>query len=272
MPVDPHQLTPRLNYPATTTFGQRLNLERSAKQHVAAKVAEQFLPPGVRVFIGDGSSTFYVGLALLHLARSLTQHEPSFTAATNSLAIAGEYVFGQGEPRLDLRTSQGEVSRLLFASFGDHTRGFAQDCAEGCECSILSVRSLLAREGPYGVEHESLEVKRTVLLNSKFRRLVLVADHTKLAAVPDAPDAAGLRVLTEPGAWDALMSNPNVFVVTTKYPDAPATGAVTRIPSGGLDSLEPRERYSYQARLLREAMGRERFIEVVPYPCAQCPP
>jgi DeoR/GlpR family transcriptional regulator of sugar metabolism len=249
-------LVPSAPYPAASLFGQRLIQSQAEKQHVAEAVADRFFAAGVAAFISDGTGAFYVGLKLMRMAQdyAATANYQSIALRTNSLALGDELVFGATAiPNLQLETARGTVDARLFATYGVHSARFAEHFAQESICSVISVSAIFAAEGPYGADQNTLEVKRAVM-RTPFHKLIIVADHTKLARVPCKD--AGFPAFDPPAEpWHRLLAQENVFLFTTRFPGAPPAA-----PNKPLNALKPEERYARQATLLRMEMG-PRFVE-----------
>lgn len=184
---------------------------------------------------------------------------------TTNLGLASEYAFGETAWNLELELAGGHVSPTLFAVYGPSADEFARDHARNCFCSVLAVNALLANSGVYGVDAETLSTKREVMANP-FQRLVIVADHTKLALLP-SDSKCGFSAFPQSAQWMQLAQKENFFVYTTRYPDVRpnewdnVAELPLNTPEDRLTGQTPAFRYAFQAFHLRRLM-HDRFVEL----------
>jgi len=241
---------PKVRYPSITTFGGRTEMQKVDKEAVANRVVQRFLTSGTSVFIGDGSSTFPVGL------RMFEQNLQS-TIWTNHLAIAHEFPLWASASSTDLRRTSvwlagGEVDRDLMMTCGDDADTFAEKWAKKAQYIILSVRCLFSEQGPAGMEQKSLSIKQAAARAALQTggKLIFIADHDKLSkGYTNEP-----LVFPAASDWAQALENPAVYVVTTQPPGLPEKKLVAR-PQNAL------EWYQHHQWKLGAAM-HNRFIEV----------
>jgi DeoR/GlpR family transcriptional regulator of sugar metabolism len=241
--------TPCAKYTEDSTFGKRLHDMTSEKIRVADSIVTRFLSAGSSVFIGDGSSTFYVGLAMFRQAMQAT-------IWTNHLAIAHEFsLLASDAP--DLRWTEvwlagGEVDRDLMMTCRDDADACVDRWARKAQSVILSVRGLFADRGPAGLEQKSLSIKVAAVKAAlqTGARIIFMADHQKMCK----PYANEPLIFPSTGDWDAAMKNPAVHVVTTKHPQVTAEAHVA-------DPREETEWFQRNHWVLSRVM-KNRYVEV----------
>jgi DeoR/GlpR family transcriptional regulator of sugar metabolism len=241
--------TPRAKYPEDSTFGKRLREMTAEKIRVAVGVVTRFLSSGSSVFIGDGSSTFYVGLALFERAMKTT-------IWTNHLGIAHEFPLWASDAP-DLRWTEvwlagGEVDRDLMMTCRDDADACVDRWARKAQSVILSARCLFADRGPAGMEQKSLSIKVAAVKAAlqTGARIVFMVDHLKLCK----PYLNEPLVFPSAGDWDAAMKNPAVHVVTTRHPQVTAEAHVA-------DPRQETEWFQRNHWVLSRVM-KNRYVEV----------
>jgi DeoR/GlpR family transcriptional regulator of sugar metabolism len=242
---------PKVTYPQNTTFGNRLQDLKDDKVRVAQEVVKTFMGTGVSAFVGDGSSTFYVGLELFDRGTQAT-------IWTNHLAIAHEFpLWATSQPGLTRTTvllAGGQVDPDLMMTCGVDTDQSVQTWASKAQNIILSLRSIFAEQGPAGFEQLSLSVKQTAAMAAmpSGRRIIFVADYKKLSC---QYAVATPLVYPSPKDWDSVMRQPNAYIVTTRHPDAKGLREHIPNPRTELDW------YRHHSRQLSLIM-KDRFIEI----------
>ncbi|MFH1920080.1 MAG: hypothetical protein ABIP48_09375, partial [Planctomycetota bacterium] len=215
----PPPLTPRGKYPRNSTFGSRItpadpDALAAEKNAVAEYVVDNYLGPGASVFIGDGSSTFFVALHMF-------KRKMHATMWTNHLAIAHEFSLLPSTDRgligMEMHLAGGQVDRDLMMTYGRRARNDVARWAREAQCVILSVRALFPDRGPAGREQQSLVIKQKAI-NAALKsgaRIVLVVDHAKLSYpnYENQPLVFPLRT-----SWRDLAPSENFFVVTNNDP------------------------------------------------------
>lgn len=242
---------PKVVYPVLTTFGRRIAELKNDKMRVAEKVVSLFMGSGTSAFIGDGSSTFYVGLELFEQKRQAT-------VWTNHLGIAHEFAVWnspQGElPETFVTLAEGAINANLMMTGGGATARFAAAQSARALNVVLSVKQLFSEQGPAGSDQESLEVKQVACSAAmpSGRKIIFVADYSKLCA-----PCTNATPLVYPASrdWDGVVRQPNVFVVTTRHPEVHGIVELPRNPVTELDW------YRYHSFKLRKMMGA-RYVEV----------
>jgi len=190
-------LTSKATYPSNTTFGKRILESKSDKVAVARYVALTLVAAGLSILVLDGSSTFYLVLALI-------EKRAGFKVYTNSIAVAVEYALCNmnGYPRqFLLELLGGEVNPVLMMTAGADCEARVAERARKAQITILSVRFLFGSRGPAGWEHDSLAIKQAAVKNT--RRLILIADWRKLS---EAYQEGIPLIYDSPAAWTEVMS------------------------------------------------------------------
>lgn len=248
-------MKPKAKYPKLSTFGKRILDCRDDKALVAQRIAKEFVGDGSSTFIADGSSTFHVALAVFSARRDVE-------ITTNNLGIAHEFaLWNSGRNTMgttSVTLTPGIVSARLMMALGDQTLKFTRQYVENMTSVILSVKRFFADEGPAGSDSPSLAVKMAALrVAIREQKLILfVADYKKFTSNFERSAPLIFPVQQQ---WQDLIKQPNVFVVTSKHPDATPDEEVNRArrkPSNELDY------YIHHARKLRAKMGK-RFVEVM---------
>ncbi len=208
---------PRGNYPEDTTFGKRIGELRCEKEKVAEAVLRLFLGRGSSAFIGDGSSTFFVGLSMIETRMHAT-------IWTNHMAIANEYALQKSDDinliHMDMFIASGQIDRDLMMTYNESVEHNIVRWASKAGCIILSVRSLFGDAGPAGMEPKSLSIKRAVVEAGmeSGARIIFIADHSKISkGYTKEP-----LVFLAQRDWEKAMKCANVFIVSTAHPTVEA--------------------------------------------------
>lgn len=242
---------PKVTYPSNTTFGTRINDLKAEKQLVAKKVYDEFLGMGTSAFIGDGSSTFYLGLELF-------DRQQQASVWTNNLAVAHEFPLrasgGANLSRVTVELAGGDVDRDLMMTSGLDAERFVEEVSRRAENVILSIRCLFSHEGPSGVEQNSLAIKRACVRQAaqSGAKIIFLTDHTKMSRGYLKSDGLVYRLEAD---WNDMVQRRNLYIVTTRHPKA--GGQRTAVPNPHTDV----EWYLHHAFVLQQRM-KERFIEV----------
>ncbi len=241
----------KVTYPTNTTFGNRINELKAEKMAVAKRIVDEFLGNGTSVFLGDGSSTFYVGLELF-------ARQEQATVWTNHLAIAHEFSVwassGIDLSRMSLDLAGGHVDRNLMMTYGVEAERFVDEVSRRAQSVVLSVRDLFAHEGPSGVEQNSLAIKQVCVRQAaqSGAKIILAADHSKLSRQYQRANPLVYRLTKD---WDDILRSDSIYVVTTRHPRA--SGPPSPVPK----PVTEEDWYCHHAWLLRQIMKR-RFIEI----------
>ena len=250
---------PKVNYQTNTTFGSRIQDMKDDKWKVAERVVEDFIGTGSSAFIGDGSSTFSIGLKLFARGRQVKLW-------TNHLAIAHEFALRASTSTLvgtEVTLAGGDVNRDLMMTCGPDAEAFAEASSKKAQNVVLSARCLFAEHGPAGLETQSLNIKQLATNGATAggRRLIFITDYKKLSQ--EYSDDIPL-VFPSEADWDAFMHRKNVYIVTTRHPDAPTM--VQRSVSNPRSEVEW---YCYHSRKLNAVMNtmiggqrKDHFIEI----------
>ncbi len=250
-------ITPKAIYPKGTTFGARIEENKSQKNTVAEYVVTKFLGPGQNVFISDGSSTFFIGLSLFE------KKVEGFKLYTNSLPIAHEFPLWETDDwpkEFTLELAGGKVNTKLMMTGGSLCEGIVEQMTTRVQYTVLSVRSIFGIQGPAGREPDSLGIKQAALKNPK--RVVLIADHSKF--IEEYSTNVPL-VYTEADEWTELMRRSTTYVVTTLPPGKTANEVAdlgrTLQQNPYQKPKNPEEWYAKNTWPLRSELGK-RFIEL----------
>lgn len=240
---------PRGNYPEDTTFGKRIRELTSEKRKVAKAVINRFLGQGSSAFIGDGSSTFFVGTYMI-------EKKMQATIWTNHVAIANEYALQKSNDieliHTDMFIASGQIDRDLMMTYEQNVENNISRWASKAQCIILSVRNLFGDKGPAGMERKSLSIKQEAVkagLESGVR-IIFVADHLKISK----------GYTTEPLVfpaerdWKDAMDSTNVFIVSTAHPTVTDEQLVRRPRNE--DQWFQRNHWTFSRTM------RDRYIEV----------
>jgi len=167
--------------------------------------------------------------------------------------------------KIQLTLAEGQVDPDLMMTYGKRARKFAQSYSKEARNVILSVRNIFFKEGPAGLEQQSLEIKQeaTDTALSKGAKIIFVADYKKISD----PYSLGKPLLySSNGKWQSMLENNNVFIVTTRHPDAPPSSTISPPQSPSNE----KEWYCYHAVMLHRIMNKgkkqRRFIEISDVP------
>jgi len=266
------QLMPMAIFNHNSTFGQRVQEKREEKQKVAWYVADKWLSKGrPDAFITDGSSTFYISLAVLAIPR-----ERQAIICTNNLAISTETdAHSDREVRgmLSLKLPGGEKDFDLDATLGTQAEMYAKDFLEKHNIVIASVRELHPELGPTAPETESRCLKKVAM--EKASLLIIVADWKKITT---PPISNAYRVFPSKGEWENLLRNKEVWIISAMPSDTDDTEdarALLRVDNTcelgqtlktqqkdkNPEWLKPHEKYALNVFLLSENY-HVNFVEV----------
>ncbi len=247
---------PIIHYPENTTFGTRIRRAAAEAQAVALCVVDRFLGPGQSVFISDGSSTFFVALELY-----LRGHPINID--TNSLPVALEYPMWaaareesglESEPEHTcVNLAGGNLDRDLIMTWGSSVYDYASKAAGIVQNVVLSCKKLTGQRGPAGHELHSLRVKQSAIRNA--RRVIWVADHSKLESGPDSNDPLVYRR----AEWEEAIADPDTYIVSTVHPGLDDPRKLLEHPPTHPGT--PEEWYLCDRWRLKTVM-KSRFVEV----------
>jgi hypothetical protein len=174
------------------------------------------------------------------------------------LAIAHEFTLNNNliEQGINLNLAGGQVDPDLMMTWGIRTQKYAEINSKLAQNVILSVSNIFAKEGPAGLEQNSLQIKQASINSaiSKGKKIIFVSDYSKLSKEYKF-DPAMLYSL--PSDWQSILDEyKNLYIVTTHHPDAgPISGVIPPQPKNEM------EWYCHHAGILRLTM-KERFIEI----------
>jgi DeoR/GlpR family transcriptional regulator of sugar metabolism len=197
-------LEPLGRFDPRTVFNRRISEEETGKRLVALYITEKFSSDGGSAFLTDGSSTFYVGLAIALRSSVFTQ---SFTLVTNNLAVITELNSRNETPQhLNIEIMGGQLDYGLNATFPtelnasfpmDHGKRLFQNV----RLVIVSVRGLFYLDGPTSPDLKSLLLKREAL--QIHAECIFVTDWKKMTTSHAAPANKILDQLQ----WDQLLKD-----------------------------------------------------------------
>ena len=139
------------------------------------KYAAELIKPNEKVFIGTGSTTYYV-------AEALVEREdlgPDFTVITNAITIS------------NILAKYSKINCLLVGGFIRHSElsligHFAQSTLENLRVDkvIMGIRGIHPEQGLTSDYPEDLKLDRTIMSMSS--QVYIVADYTKLGYVSNS--------------------------------------------------------------------------------------
>lgn len=233
------------------------------KQLVAEYIARHLTNDGGSALLTDGSSTFFVGLAISLLSRARVNQ---FHLATNNLALLSELNCRRTTPNIGIQILDGDFDYSLCAVF-PRNNNWLSSTAAFVGSIIVSARSLYFHCGPTSPDFRSAILKRSVM--SLQVPLIFAVDDEKLS---DAswPFNAVLD-LTE---WHAMkQADARQICIVSNKPYDEAIGDFdtlsvgeevaqnTRMNRSSWVSATNIERYCYQAFQFSE-LPHVSFVEV----------
>jgi hypothetical protein len=150
--------------------------------------------------------------------------------------------------------AEGDVSANLMMTGGTEAVRFASMQAARALNIVLSVKHLFSEQGPAGSDQPSLEIKQVAAASAmpSGRKIIYVADFSKLTS---AYTVSSPLVYPAARDWDDTLRQPNIFIVSTRHPDATGYDILPQNPKSELDW------YRFHSYKLRRMMG-DRYIEV----------
>ena len=210
-------LEPKAAFGNRNKFGHRIGQNPDGKKAVAYFVASQFAVEGSSIFATDGSSTFYVCLAM---ALCSFEFEREFDLLTNNVGLAQELEAQPYSPfpKVSIRLLGGPFDYTLNACFPPENDGAAWQAVRDARLSIVSVRELFIEEGPTSPETRSCLVKQHALRSHS--ELVLPMDWKKLGSQYPRP---GSIVFNDSHEWKEILQKANrkITIVCDKPLDIP---------------------------------------------------
>ncbi|MEV7085077.1 DeoR/GlpR family DNA-binding transcription regulator [Streptomyces sp. NPDC093085] len=172
-------------------------VRRAAEKERIARAAAALVEPGMVVGVNGGTTTTEVARALATRADLRgSPEEPAFTLVTNALNIAHELAV---RPHVKTVTTGGVAMHHSYELVGPLTRHILAEVS--LDLAFLGVDAVDAREGASA--HSEHEASVNALLAERARRLVVVADSSKLGARAFAricPPGAIATLITDTGA------------------------------------------------------------------------
>ncbi len=258
-----NDLNAKAMFNTETLFAHRLEEAKQNKLKVAIFVAtnpEWFGGTSSDVFITDGSSTFYVSLAL-----ALAQHKDVVHICTNNLAISTELDSHDNiNPNFMLELLGGVKDFALNATFGAGAIKQAKDFMKDGNIAIASVHQLHPKFGPTAPERQSRILKKTILEEAAI--VIIVLDWLKLATPPI--NKAGLVFAGKRhDGWEQLLKSQELNFVSSAPPDFPNTfGEGQRLAARQLNSMQiaaltAQQKYALNVFTLSQSANVQ-FIEI----------
>lgn len=247
-------------YSLTSTFGKNLHRNVSEKKLCAHYIAKSedfgrmpLVHDGDHVIIPEGTSAFYVGLAIAGLRRDITfitsngpflrelSENPVLAANTRNVLVVG------GELEAD---TKGSVASRGFV--GIHTeREFESAMSEpGATVLVSSVNGLLPVYGPFAPTDPTPKTASTryailkYAMQKNIRQVVFVSDYTKM--LPSKRTAYGEPIFSDENEWYRFMNDHRHRISIVAAPP-PSFGEVPE--------------YSHQAPRLRPIAGLNSKID-----------
>jgi DeoR/GlpR family transcriptional regulator of sugar metabolism len=243
---------PRLSYSINTAFGRALSSSILQKQAVGLFVARShiLIKDSANLFLGEGTHTFYLFLALLAENRHAS-------IVTNNLAIASEYTLRPGGiDRLNL-ISKGIASTQYGALFDIDS----DDLDKQLQYSLVFVGSsaIDPSGGPSANGHFD-EVQRRSIEISNY--LTILCHYHNLCQNPSTLVPILHGSMKE--IWRKRLRDSYTWIITTPHPKMPGHELKIRPDKRTPQANTPPhswQLYSQNSRRLYEEMG-DRFVEV----------
>ncbi|WAC61246.1 DeoR/GlpR family DNA-binding transcription regulator [Brevundimonas sp. SL130] len=143
----------------------RLRENAEAKQKIAQKAAS-LVTEGMTLLLDSGTTCHWLARALASVR--------NLTIVTNSVEIAHEVL---GHPGQRLLLAGGQVNPVHNAAFGPESKAFCRRFAP--DLTILSMGAVDPERGFLDFDADEASFKQSLL--EPARRVVVLADHTKLA-------------------------------------------------------------------------------------------
>ncbi|MFZ0035088.1 MAG: FHA domain-containing protein [Sedimentisphaerales bacterium] len=250
-------MTPRLPYRADTYFGESLKNYIDEKHAVALYTAdnEELTSEKGKIFLSDGSHTYYLFLALIYRGRNMS-------VVTNSLSIAGEYAWCLGKINKLKFPSNGIVDANYGGLFELKEEDLAKELTDAANI-FISCGILDSIEGPW------IDATRAVIRRKAIESgcpVTILCDYHTLSHDPkhhhDAPMFTGIHI----EKWHNFIRGPYSCIITTPHPDmpesyrqlSPTIRGPVNIPD---DKPHNWQRYCLNAKNFASDLGN-RFIEV----------
>jgi DeoR/GlpR family transcriptional regulator of sugar metabolism len=252
--VDPAPTTTvttlRGNY-SGTDFEQNV-LTNPTHNEAIGDALVKFIDDGMRLVICDGSSTAIFARRLFDSGKN------NITIWTPSVAVALEFALARAENRnledWRLFMPQGEFDPVLLVIFGpDAARGIADESGRA-DLTIISVKTLLASDGPAGKESNSIDLKRHAVATAN--RIVWIADWRKLCS----ERSEGPKVYRPQNSWKEAAIDTRTEVIVTGPPEWTPQGDAGKSIPAVLSSDRDRFRANYQ-QLKNLMQGRLHFVD-----------
>jgi len=212
------KMEPICTYTLEERFGKQLYQEQVEKKLVGLHVADM-VADGENVVIPEGSSAFYVGLAL-------GAKKKNISIITSDGALMREYL---DNPALAARFRNflvigGDEHVIHGGVFGrsanaQYIEAIGGD--PGATVVVMPVNGLLAKEGPYAWDGDARSLKESILAASSGRvlKIVFIADYSKHLRSKAQQGEYRAPMYTQ-AAWHKLVNDNRgiISIVTTPPP------------------------------------------------------
>ena len=293
-------LEPIVAYPTGTEFASRLYEEHAVEKKLVAWFltnvpvrGEPLIRDTDNVVIPDGSSGFYVGLAIAAWKNRVCLISsngplfceylcnPAFSNALEDFYLIG----GKADHRAPHDAPAGPAYKACQngGMFDEPAhQAYEKGIMKNPQATVvvMPVSGILPEEGPYGLEDQTRQLNRSIIDSSvkqRVRQLVFIADHSKHRE--DDRSKYGLPIMNTPGDWHAFLDehHDRISLVTASPPAMrdllhgadpihPAERPTIQMLKSGADALATLCDYNRVAcefgKLFQDASGRPNFHEV----------
>jgi hypothetical protein len=215
------EIQPISDYSLTTHFGRRLYVRDNEKRLCGRFIAdaeaygrETIVHDADHVIVPEGTSAFYVGLAIASRRRNILfitsngalvrefNENPALAAAASNIAVIG----GELDPNID---NGGAASRGFLGKDTEEYFSRAIEFKPGVTVVICSVNGLLPHLGPFAPSTPKAGSTRYALLKKAFhqnvRQVVFVADYSKL--LDSRRRDYGDPIFSNPKEWHSIVAD-----------------------------------------------------------------
>jgi len=179
-------------------FGDRVRSQdnsREEKRCIGHFIAEKCL--GGSLFISDGSSSFYVGLAMIQI----DSDKFTFDLITNNLGVLAELQANQDkDKKWSVEIIGGHLDDDLYATFPSENEAAAAQRIQEAKIAIVSVRELFYTQGPTSPELHSSKLKAHAFRSNG--DIIIPLNWDKLAEVEPH---WGTTVFANQGQWNEVL-------------------------------------------------------------------
>lgn len=249
-------IEPIANYSTSSRFGRNLFEQRAEKRQVArfVNLAQVRNGPLIRnsdtVVIPEGSSAFYVGLAIAAFKKSAT-------IVTSNAALYREYsdnpAVAKSLNHFHLIGGRIDMSHEVCRS--DHGGAFGTEAERGYETAItdnptatvviMPVSGLLPEDGPYATDDFVRQLKYAIIRAGLYgprrvREFVFIADYSKHLDLRKSVESYGAPVMDR-AEWQRLLRDNQERISLVTFPPpairAAHAGAERHVVSRRIENL-----------------------------------